>query len=452
MDDPGRWWQGAVICAAAGLISAFFYACEVAAAEFADKKLKTLSKTDPRAMELQKMLDGPGRFMRLNSISRIFTALVMSGVSMVYFFAPLRGALCRLFGVGQGEGGYAAVSALCILLLAAALSVVMGTVCMNIPRRLCLAVKDSDGFILRSVRAYRLWLGLFVPAELAGGAVSAAVLRLFGVKGRDPDDKVTEEEILMMVDAIDETGGLEEGQAEMISNIFEFDDIEISDVMTHRTEVVAIESGSPIKDAVRLAIDSGFSRIPVYNDTIDNIVGLIYAKDLLTMVFGKEDGESAVRDFMREIVYSPGSRKCGELFKEFTENKIQMAVVVDEYGGTAGVVTLEDLIETIVGSIQDEYDDEEEEILKVSEGVFEFEGNADYSGAMEALGKVPDEDSPFETIGAMVIDLLGRIPEEGERPSVRWENIRFSVIKAEDRKIERLRAEVVGSGTGEDKG
>ena len=119
-----------------------------------------------------------------------------------------------------------------------------------------------------------------------------------------------------------------------------------------------------------------------------------------------------------------------------------MAVAVDEYGGTAGVVTLEDLIETIVGNIVDEFDDEKEEITKVSEGVFEIEGNADYEDVMEALGKEPDEDSPFETIGAMVIELLGHIPDDGERPTVQWENVKFSVIKAEDRKIGKIRAEL----------
>lgn len=126
-----------------------------------------------------------------------------------------------------------------------------------------------------------------------------------------------------------------------------------------------------------------------------------------------------------------------------TEKKIQMAVAVDEYGGTAGVVTLEDIIESIVGSIQDEYDDEAEEITEISDGVFEILGKADYEDVMEALGKEADENSPFETIGAMVIELLGRIPEDGETPAVKWENVLFSVEKTDDRKIEKLRAELI---------
>jgi putative hemolysin len=193
---------------------------------------------------------------------------------------------------------------------------------------------------------------------------------------------------------------------------------------------------------VELAIESGFSRIPVYKDSIDDIQGVIYAKDLLTLVFHESAEDRTVKDFMREVIFVPESQKCGELFKELTAKKIQMAVAVDEYGGTAGVVTLENLIETIVGDIVDEFDDESEEITKISEGVFEIEGNAGYEDVMEALGKEPEEDSPFETIGAMVIELLGHIPDDGERASVKWENVKFTVTQAEDRRIGRIRAEL----------
>ena len=283
---------------------------------------------------------------------------------------------------------------------------------------------------------------MFRPAERLSEAVTRGVLRLMGVKNAGADDVVTEEEILMMVDAVNETGALEESQAEMISNIFEFDDIEIGEVMTHRTEMSAIEENAPIREAVELAIESGFSRIPVYRESIDDICGVIYAKDLLTLVFHETAEDRTVKDFMREVLFAPESQKCGELFKELTEEKIQMAVAVDEYGGTAGVVTLEDLIETIVGKIQDEYDDDPDEITRIGDGVYEIEGNAEYEEVMEARGKVPDEDSPFETIGAMVIELLGRIPEDGEKPSVEWENVRFTVTEAEDGRIMKIKAEL----------
>ena len=437
MDVPDRGYIGAAVVAVCGLLTAFFYACECAAVEMSDPRLKKLAETDKRAERLKKMLGQTGRFLNLNLTARTVMTAVQTVCLFRWAYSPLKKALAGLTNSSAAIGGICSAAVLIIIL-----TLWIGTVCMGVPKKLCTAEKIGEGFVLKTAGLYCGWLTLFVPLEAVGGALTRVLLRIFGVKNIKTDDAVTEEEILMMVDAVNETGAIEESQAEMISNIFEFDDIEIGEVMTHRTEVAAIEESAPIREAVELAIESGFSRIPVYKDSIDDIQGVIYAKDLLTLVFNESAEDRTVRDFMREVVFAPESQKCGELFKELTAQKIQMAVAVDEYGGTAGVVTLEDLIETIVGKIEDEYDDEPEEITKISEGVFEIEGNADYEEVMKALGKEPDDDSPFETIGAMVIELLGHIPEDGERAAVTWENVRFSVTEAEDRKIGRIRAEL----------
>ncbi|MBQ8107889.1 MAG: HlyC/CorC family transporter, partial [Ruminococcus sp.] len=210
-----------------------------------------------------------------------------------------------------------------------------------------------------------------------------------------------------------------------------------------RTEVEALEENAPIRDAVELAIESGFSRIPVYHETIDDICGVIYAKDLLTLVFHESAQDRVVRDFMREVLFAPETQKCGELFKELTRNKVQLAVAVDEYGGTAGVVTLEDLLETIVGNIQDEYDDETDQVVQLEDGSFEMQGNADYEEAMELMGAEAEEDTQFETVAGMISEELGRVPEDGETPEVSWKGFRFKVLKVCDRRIERVRAEKI---------
>ena len=437
MDVPERGYIGAAVLVVCGLLTAFFYACGRAAAEISDSRLRKLAETDKRAESLREMLEHAGKMIDLEMTSRIMLTALQTCCAFVWFFAPLKQRLAALVGGNDIAGGVLAAA-----VILSVMTVWIGTVCINVPKKLCSAQKLGEGFVLRTAGIYRFWLTLFMPAKLVVELLTRGILRLFGVKNVNSDEAVTEEEILMMVDAVNETGAIEESQAEMISNIFEFDDIELSEVMTHRTEVAAIEENAPIREAVELAIESGFSRIPVYKDSIDDIQGVIYAKDLLTLVFHESAEDRTVRDFMREVIFTPESRKCGELFKELTTRKIQMAVAVDEYGGTAGVVTLEDLIETIVGKIEDEYDDDTEEITKISDGVFEVEGNAGYEEVMEALGKEPDEDSPFETIGAMVIELLGHIPDDGEKASVKWENVRFSVIEAEDRKIGRIRAEL----------
>ena len=437
MDIPDGGCIGAAAAAVCGLLTAFFYACECAAVEMSDPRLKKLAENDKRAERLSKMLEQTGRFLNLNLTARTMMIALQTVCLFGWCFTPLKTALKGLLGGSDIAGSICGAA-----VLIAALTLWVGTVCMGVPKKLCTAGKTGEGFVLRTAGLYCGWLTLFMPAEAVVGVLTKALLRIFGVKNVNADDAVTEEEILMMVDAVNETGAIEESQAEMISNIFEFDDIEIGEVMTHRTEVAAIEESAPIRDAVALAIESGFSRIPVYKDSIDDIQGVIYAKDLLTLVFHESAEDRTVKDFMREVVFAPESQKCGELFKELTAQKIQMAVAVDEYGGTAGVVTLEDLIETIVGKIEDEYDDEPEEITKIADGVFEMEGNADYEEVMKALGKEPDENSPFETIGAMVIELLGHIPEDGERAAVQWENVKFCVTEAEDRKIGRIRAEL----------
>lgn len=437
MDVPERGYMGAIALALCGLLTAFFYACECAAEEVGDSRLKKLAENDRRAARLQRLLEQGGRFASLNLIARAALVAAQAACAVLWFFRPLKDLFGKLMGDIPFAAGACAMGAILLLL-----TLWISTVCIGVPKKLCTTGRLGERSLLASAGIYCGWLCIFRPLELVGTGITKGLLRLFGVKDMNAGEGVTEEEIMMMVDAGGEAGAIEESQAEMISNIFEFDDTEIGEVMTHRTEVAAIEENAPIRQAVELAIESGFSRIPVYRGSIDDIEGVIYAKDLLTLVFHESAEDRTVKDFMREVIFTPESRKCGELFKELTEQKIQMAVAVDEYGGTAGVVTLEDLIETIVGNIEDEYDNDAEEITKISEGVFEIEGNADYEDVMEALGKEPGEDSPFETIGAMVIELLGHIPDDGERPTVQWEDVKFSVIEAEDRKIGRIRAEL----------
>ena len=256
-----------------------------------------------------------------------------------------------------------------------------------------------------------------------------------GVKG-EQKRALTEEEILLMVNEVGESGAIEESQAEMISNIFDFDDIEVREVMTHRTEMTAIEDNRPVTEAIKLIIDEGFSRIPVYHENNDNICGVVFAKDLLRLALDDSDKDAPVSDFMRDILFVPESNKCGELFEQFTTTRGQIAVVVDDYGGTAGIITMEDLLETIVGSIQDEYDDETEEIIKLDDGRLEVRGTAGCEEVMEALGK--DHDSGYDTIGGFVTELLGHIPEDGETAELEWEDLRFSILEVSDKKIVRL--------------
>lgn len=271
----------------------------------------------------------------------------------------------------------------------------------------------------------------------SAGQTGGLFSKLFG---RRKSGSLTEDEIMEILNGED-ADDIDESQKEMISNIFEFDDIEVRDVMTHRTDISAVDIKSDLEDAVSLIIEKGFSRIPVFEETIDNICGVIFAKDLLALIFDKDPIEHNISEFLREIKFIPETNNCFELFDLFTSQKIQIAVAVDEYGGTAGLVTMEDLLEAIVGNIQDEYDNELEEIQEISQSVYEVLGTADTEDIADKLGLELPEDNDCDTIGGFVISLLGRIPNENERPEIEFGGFKFTVMSVDDKRINKLRVE-----------
>ncbi len=263
---------------------------------------------------------------------------------------------------------------------------------------------------------------------------------MFGLDPNLPEQPVTEEEILMMVDAGEEKGVIGESAKDMISNIFDFNDITASEVMTHRTEVEAIEDTSSIQDVVNLSIQMGFSRIPVFHEDLDNILGIIYVKDLLKYVGSSLGEETKITDLMRPAYFVPETIRCSQLFKEMTEYRTQIAIIVDEYGGTEGIITLEDLLESIVGNIQDEYDHEEEEIHKVSDNKFTVDGVTSIDEVSELVGfDLPEGD--YDTIAGLVVETLGRIPKPNEHPSIQIRNLTLTVQEVEERRISKILVE-----------
>lgn len=252
-------------------------------------------------------------------------------------------------------------------------------------------------------------------------------------------DNVTQDNIMSMVDAGNEYGSLEDESAQMINNVFEFGDMVASDVMTHRTNIVGVEIDSPLEDIVYIALEKGFSRIPIYKENIDAIIGIVIVKDLLCLVGNKNKDNLKIKDFLRDVVYIPESCSCSDAFKFLTNLKTGMGVVVDEYGGTAGIITLEDIIESIMGDIEDEYDEEIELIIPRNGGAYEVNGEADPEEVLELFGYELEENHEYDTIAGFVTDLLGYIPEEeGEHPKVRYKDIMFKVKSVENNCIEQI--------------
>ena len=311
-------------------------------------------------------------------------------------------------------------------------TILLWAVADSLPRRI--VNEDNEDKLLRTMAGTANILYAF-------SAALDRIRRAFSGKGKD--ESVTAEEIIMMAEEGSQTGDIEESELEMIANVFEFHDKAVTEVMTHRLDVVSADISAELSEVVYTAINSGFSRIPVCDKGIDHIVGVIYVKDLLCLM-GMENMQSmSVKSFVRDVYYVPESCMCNELFKTFTAKKLQFAVVVDEYGGTSGIVTMEDLVEAIVGEIQDEYDNESEPITKLDDGTYLIDGDATVDEVFEALSLVPPEELEFFTIGAFITSLIGHLPEDGEKTSVQYENIRFTIILAEDMHIERIKAEAV---------
>lgn len=259
----------------------------------------------------------------------------------------------------------------------------------------------------------------------------------------------TEDEVLDMVDAMAKTPNeegddsvIEEASAQMINNIFEFNDLTAEDVMTHRTNIVGVEKNVSLDDIIYLALDMGFSRIPVYDGSIDKIIGIIIVKDLLCLVGEKDLSTFSINDFLRDVIFIPEACPCSDTFQSLTSLKSGMAVVVDEYGGTAGIVTLEDIIEAIMGNIQDEYDDEKSEIVKIGEDQYDVVGEADPEEVFGLFGVELPEEHEYETIAGFITDKLGYIPEGDEivPPSVDYKGVHLVAMNIEDRCIIKVRA------------
>jgi putative hemolysin len=335
------------------------------------------------------------------------------------------------------ENVISAVSVVVITIIMSYFSLVLGELA---PKRIGMQVPEKIAF--RVVKPLLVISKITAPFVKFLSLSTNAVVRLCGFDPNADEETVTEEEIRMMVDVGGERGVIEGDQIEMINNIFDFDDMKASDIMTHRTDVVAADvNDTTLEEFMSLAIEHGRSRIPLYDEDIDKIVGIVYVKDLLKYVGKEVKTKGTLKSIMREPYCIPETKACGELFKEMSSRKIQMAVVVDEYGGTAGIITLEDIVEAIMGNIQDEYDHEDEEISRIDDNTFTVEGTIDIEEIDELIGKtLPEGD--YETLAGFIMDELQCIPKKGEMNEVVFENVKFTVLEVEDRRIEKIKVEI----------
>lgn len=437
--DPGSIIVQIVILFALIFVNAFFAMSEMAVVTLNDNKIdKMAEQGNKKAKQIKKLTENTSSFLSTIQIGVTLAGFLTSATAAQSFAGMLsdaigRTAVVNVIPIGIING----FSTVLITLIMSYFSLVLGEL---VPKKVAMSNPEKMAFMAAPILVFVAKVTNPLVKFLA--LSTNGVLRLMGIDPHADEEVVTEEEIRMMVDVGGEKGVIEDTQIEMINNIFEFDDIDVADIMTHRTDMVCIDDDEPLSEAVKLSIENGFSRIPVYEEDPDDIVGVVYIKDFLKYVGTSLPKTKTVKDMMRPAYYVPETKRCGELFTEMTEKRVQMAVVVDEYGGTAGIVTLEDLLESIVGNIQDEYDQEDEEISIINETTFEVDGITDIEEVEEHTGKTfPDGD--YDTIGGYIISVLGFLPEDGQMNEVQFENVRLTVLSVDERRIDKVKVEII---------
>lgn len=437
MDDPGSIIFQIVLLFVLILVNAFFAMSEIAIISLNDNMVEKMAEEgNKKAKQIMKLTENPSNFLSTIQIGVTLAGFLTSASASTTFAEMLTDAVMAKFPTAP-VGIINGVSVVLITVIMSYFSLVLGELA---PKRM--AMQKPEAIAYKVVPVLLVVKKFTSPFVKILSLSTNAVVRLFGFDPNADEESVTEEEIRMMVDVGEEKGVIENLQKEMINNIFEFDDIDVSDIMTHRTDMVAVEDTDTLKDVVELSIEHGYSRIPVYHEDQDNIIGIVYIKDLLKYISSDNFPESdSPREYMRDAYYVPFSKSCGSLFDEMTEKRVQMAVVVDEYGGTAGIVTLEDLIEAIVGNIQDEYDNEEEEIVEESENIFTIDGTAYIEEVNELVGDIIPE-GDYDTLGGFLISSLGFLPKNEDKNEIQYKNLKFTILNVDERRIGKVRVEI----------
>lgn len=297
-----------------------------------------------------------------------------------------------------------------------------------------LAAQNSEKTALKVARPIYFITVFLSPVIYVITSITNVLIKLMGGNTSRIQPLITEDELKTIVNVSHEEGVLEVGETKMIYNVFEFGDSEAKDVMTPRTNMVALSVNSSYKDLVELFKEETFSRLPIYEEDIDDIIGILHVKDL---IFSIEDRDSFnVRDYLRPAFFTYEFKPTQELFQEMRDNNYPTAIILDEYGGTAGMITTEDLVEEIVGEITDEYDEGNEEIVVVKEDEYIVDGSMKLDLLNDLIGTNIESEN-FDSIGGFVIGLLGRFPEEEEM--IEYEHIKFTIEKVEKNRIEKMR-------------
>ena len=414
-------------------LNAFFAAAEIAFISLNDAKIDLQAKEgNKKAKKIKGMLENPSKFLATIQIGVTLAGFLSSAFASEAFASELAPVLHGLIPA-VSLVVWNSISIVLITIILSYFTLIFGEL---VPKRVAMKNYEKIAFAtIGIIKAISIITAPFVKFLTFSTNI---VSKLFGVSGNE-EETVTEEEIRMMVDVGEEKGTIDKEEREMINNVFEFNDKTASEIMIPRKEVYALDMNLSISKVLEEITDNEdfrYSRIPVYEETIDEIKGIVYIKDILLSTKNKS---VKVKNLVKEAYYIPETKQLNELFEDLRKNRKQIAIVVDEYGGTAGIVTMEDILEEIVGEIYDEYDLVEDNCEKIDENTYILNGSMSIWETEKALEvEIPEGD--YDTLSGYLIEELGRIPDEKEKPVIETEKVVYKVEKIKDKRIIKIKA------------
>lgn len=421
-----------IILAILILVNAYFAASEIAFISLNDAKIEKQAKEgNKKAKQIEAMLNSPSKFLATIQIGITLAGFLSSAFASDAFAEKLAPTLYNLMPF-ISVGVWKSISIIIITIILSFFTLVFGEL---VPKRL--AMKHYEKISFATIGVIRTISIITSPFVKLLTGVTNGISKIFGV-GENDEGEVTEEEIKMMVDQGEEKGTIEEDERELINNVFEFNDITVSEIMRHRKDIFAVDINIGNEELIKELSESQYrySRIPVYDETIDEIKGILYIKDVLKNINNKR---MKVKNLVKNAYFVSQNRLINEVFKELQQNKMQIAIILDEYGGTAGLITMEDIIEELVGDIYDEYDKEEKEFEKIDDNTYILSGSMPIYDVNKLLdAKIPEGD--YDTISGYLQEELGRIPDDKEKPVIETQEVTYKIEKYEDKRILKIKA------------
>ncbi len=414
------------------LVNAFFAATEIAVLHLNENKVRKMAEEgDKKAATMMKLVASPNRFLSTIQICITLSGFLGSAFAADNFASRLTRVLVNAGVTFLSPNALNTICVVLITLLLSYFTLVLGELA---PKRI--ALQHSEKLARFSCGIINGVAKFFKPVVWLLSVSTNGMLHLLGVNPNASSEEVTEEEIRLMLDIGGESGAIEQNERTMIENIFEFNNMTAEDVMLHRMDVVALRVDEQAEEIVKIIRESGLSRFPIYESDIDDIVGVLNTRDFL--LNRESENPKTLRELLRPAYLVPETVQADTLFRDMQKQKIHMAIVVDEYGGMSGIVTMEDLLEEIVGNIYDEFDPTEEaEIEPIEENLWRVSGSVDLETLCEALDVELPLDEEYDTLGGMIFSSLSSIPEDGSTLDVTMHGLQIHVEEICDHRVEK---------------